>query len=189
MRYYVDPHQITNYNRSVEELQSFWMFAILAAGKKAVIQARKLAEFLHPIEKTDARPFDYLMELKRTNALDDVIREHKLGQYSRVSRCFTESMELDLKDVSVKDLESIYGVGSKTARFFLLHSRENQEFAVLDTHILKWMRNELGISVPKSTPPAGAKYDELEAIFLNHAKSKNISPADLDLSIWKKYTK
>jgi thermostable 8-oxoguanine DNA glycosylase len=188
MRYYVDPHQITNYNRSVEELQAFWLFAILAAGKKAVIQAQKLAEFLQPIENEDIRPFEYLMGLTHLNALDDAIREHKLGQYNRVSRCFTESMRLDMEKVDVYDLERIYGVGPKTARFFLLHSREDEELAVLDTHILRWMREELGVNAPKTTP-TGDKYAELEEIFLEHANSLNISPADLDLSIWKRYTK
>jgi len=56
---------------------------------------------------------------------------------------------LDLATCSVSDLEKIRGIGPKTARMFVLCARPNQKLAVLDTHILSFMREELGINTPK----------------------------------------
>jgi thermostable 8-oxoguanine DNA glycosylase len=86
----------------------------------------------------------------------------------------------------VQELESVKGIGPKTARFFLLHSRPNQEIAVLDTHILHWMRDN-GIKAPKTTP-SGEKYLKFEKMFIDIAKKNDISIADLDLRIWTAYS-
>jgi thermostable 8-oxoguanine DNA glycosylase len=111
----------------------------------------------------------------------------KLGQYKRLLIAFLGIVRFkgNLKNVTVDDLESIKGIGSKTARFFVLHSRPKVRHAVLDTHILKWM-GALGINVPKATPPK-KKYKELEEKFLALADERKMSVADLDLHIWKTY--
>ena len=72
------------------------------------------------------------------------------------------------------------------ARFFLLHSRPQCECAVLDTHILAWMRSK-GIDAPAATP-TGEKYLFLERVFLNLAQSEFplMSIAQIDLLIWMK---
>src|SRR5690606_28462084 len=98
----------------------------------------------------------------------DLLEASKLGQYHRLSKCFRESVQtLDgsLKTCSVEDLESITGVGPKTARFFVLHSRPNSRIAVIDTHILKYLRTQ-GIDAPKGTPPKGEKYSRFEGEFI-----------------------
>jgi endonuclease III len=87
--------------------------------------------------------------------------------------------------VTIEELESVYGVGSKTARFFVLHSRPDANVACLDTHILKWL-NEKGYNVPKSTP-SKKKYSEIEKLFLQEAIIHQMTPADLHLTIWKSY--
>lgn len=94
--------------------------------------------------------------------------------------------ELNLKSCSVDDLENIYGIGPKTARCFLIHSRPNMRFAGLDTHILKYLRG-LGYEVPKTTP-TGKKYKEIEQIFLNLVDKSGKSVAEFDLEIWRKYS-
>lgn len=186
--YYVNPHQVTDFNRSPDQLQAFWMFAILVAGKNANVQAKKLSDFLYPAVIEEYDPFTYVRALDYLSALENEVREHKLGQYSRIVPAFLQSLELDLEKCDVHDLEEVYGVGPKTARFFLLHSREGEDLAVLDTHILKWMSTELSVDVPKVTP-TGDRYLELEEIFLEEAVSRGMTPADLDLHIWKTSTK
>ena len=94
---------------------------------------------------------------------------------------------LDLETCSVKDLESVYGIGPKTARFFILHTRRNANVACLDTHILKWL-SELGFNAPKNTP-SGNKYLQLEKLILAICKLCSWKPADLDISIWLRYAK
>ncbi len=186
------PENITNYNRTEAELEEFLIFAILVAGKTAKTQAKKLQNFLWLAENgfglpKDTTPFEYLEYLIKGNQLTHVMMTCKLGQYKRLLIAFLGIVRFkgNLKNVSVEELESISGIGSKTARFFVLHSRPKVRHAVLDTHILKWM-GALGINVPKATPPK-KKYAELEQKFLALADERNMSVADLDLHIWKTY--
>jgi thermostable 8-oxoguanine DNA glycosylase len=186
------PEKITNYNRTEAELEEFLMFAILVAGKTASQQAKKLDAFLEDKKilglPNDTSPFQYVAFLvAMSGMLDRAMKMHKLGQYARIGNAFKGILQFkgNLKDVSVEELESINGIGSKTARFFVLHSRPKVRHAVLDTHILKWM-GALGINVPKATPPK-KKYGELEEKFLALADERNMSVADLDLHIWKTY--
>jgi thermostable 8-oxoguanine DNA glycosylase len=113
---------------------------------------------------------------------------HKLGQYNRIGNAFKGILQFKgkLQTVTVAELESINGIGSKTARFFILHSRPNQKVAVLDTHILKWLDSLGYANVPKATPPP-TKYYIFESWFLQEAQARNMSVADLDLHIWKSY--
>ena len=119
--------------------------------------------------------------------LDRAMKMHKLGQYNRISNAFKGILKFkdNLKNVTIDELEGIKGIGSKTARFFILHSRPDAKVAVLDTHILKWL-NEKGYKVPKATP-AKKKYAEIEKLFLTEAINHQMTPADLDLTIWKSY--
>jgi thermostable 8-oxoguanine DNA glycosylase len=187
MRYLIDPHNITDFNRSDEDLEAFWLFCVLVAGKNSQVQAKKLANFLKPAASVGISPFRYI-DLRQHKYLDEDIKAEKLGQYKRVHRCFVESLKLDLRNCTVEDLESVFGVGPKTARFFLTHSRPNQQFAVLDTHILKWLSVNLDENVPKVTPNGG-KYRELEKKFLEFCEKMGKTPAEMDLEIWSSLNK
>lgn len=186
--YAIDPHNITDYNRSIGQQQAFWLFGILAAGKNSEVQSKKLAQFLYPAERAGIRPFDLIKQLNSVGMLDHVLRFNKLGQYTRIFRAFSESVNLKLHKCKLEDLEAVHGVGPKTARFFLLHSRAGVFHAVLDTHILRWMREELGVETPKNTP-SGKRYLELEKVFLNYCAENAKFPAELDLEIWSKYNR
>jgi len=96
-----------------------------------------------------------------------------------------QSLDLNLRTCTLEDLLKIHGVGNKTARFFLLHTRAGCEYAVLDTHILKWMRNR-GEDVPKSTPTNSKVYRELEKRFryLSRLAHPSLTDAQIDLLIW-----
>jgi thermostable 8-oxoguanine DNA glycosylase len=182
----ITPTTITNYNRTEEELEEFLMFAILVAGKGAEQQAKKLEEFLW--NGSGRSPFDYIQWLNDKNQLMDCMKACKLGQYKRITSAFKGILKFkdNLKNVTIDELEGVKGIGSKTARFFILHSRPNQQLAVLDTHILKWLAKATRIGMPKSTPPK-SKYKTIESLFLTEASIRNMSPADLDLQIWKEY--
>jgi len=189
----ITPTTITNFNRTEAELEEFLMFAILVAGKGAEQQALKLHLFLqqqqytNTISKTEWTPFQELELQIKNDYLDGNMRKYKLGQYKRIANAFKGIIQFKgrLSKVTIEELESIKGIGSKTARFFILHSRPNQKVAVLDTHILKWMKS-LGHNVPKSTP-SKKKYGIIEKIFLCIAEARDMSVADLDLEIWKSY--
>ena len=59
--------------------------------------------------------------------------------------------------------------------------------AALDTHILSWLR-ERGHDAPKSTP-TGAKYAELEQVFLGYCAAAGRGVAEMDLEIWNARTR
>lgn len=178
----VDPKNITNYNRSDYELELFWLFCLFVAGKNADVASQKLSLLLEPITPWQT-PFEYLRGIDIFNTLVSI----KSGQYNRLVRAISESLHLDLKNCDLKDLTNIYGVGPKTARFFLLHTRPNCEYAVLDTHILKWIRshNEYA-NAPKDTPQNNEEYERWSniAIDLISAEYRGMTLADADLLIW-----
>jgi thermostable 8-oxoguanine DNA glycosylase len=192
----ITPTNITNYNRTQAELEEFLLFAILVAGKTAKTQAEKLEEFLQDIE--GETPFDKITNLLMLGdnlstrcqfALENKMRKHKLGQYLRLKAAFVGALMFrnKLDSVTVEELESVHGIGSKTARFFILHSRPNQKIAVLDTHILKFL-SEKGYNVPKATP-SKKKYGQIEKDFLTECEKAGKDVAEMDLEIWKSYSK
>jgi len=189
----ITPTTITNYNRTEAELEEFLMFAILVAGKGAEQQAKKLDAFLKTAKTlglpSDTTPFDFLEYIDKGFWLWNIMKLHKLGQYNRIGHAFKEILKFKgkLKKVTIEQLESISGIGSKTARFFILHSRPDAKVAVLDTHILKYLR-DMGHNVPKATP-AKNKYKAIEDIFISIADGLKMSIADLDLQVWKNYAK
>ena len=180
----IDPKNITKFDRSQEELEFFWLFCILVAGKNADWASLKLLDLFRN-KPEDQTPFEFL----KTHLVDlnNILVANKVGQYRRVQMAITQSLEVDLRTASVAELMEIHGVGPKTARFFILHTRANAECAVLDTHILKWMRGLVDpiFEVPASTPPIN-KYQTLEFVAIKLMKTHfpNISLAEADLLIW-----
>lgn len=177
MNYLVDPEDVINYNRDDAELELFWLFCLVVAGKTAKTQARLLDEFLrkHPGDT----PFQ---KLRSINNMVEAIKESRLGQYNRLAKAFQESLNYNLRTCSVQDLEQISGVGPKTARMFVMMTRPNQRLAILDVHILRHLR-ENGIKAPKNTP-SGKQYQRLESEFLGLVDCSGMTPAEYDLHIW-----
>ena len=183
----IDPSDVIKFDRTEAELQEWWLFSVLVAGKTAITQARLLDRFLTDNGQPGDAPFDVVRRLVANGTLELRMREARLGQYTRLARCFSDSLMLDLKTCTIEQLEAVHGVGPKTARMFLMHSRPDQRVAALDTHILKHL-GEHGHAVPKATP-TGAKYRELEAAFLALADAAGQTPSDYDLTIWKSYAR
>ena len=182
----IDPTKITNFNRSEQELQEFLLFCIAVAGKNATVTARNLEKLLdYGREYCQGSPFEIIKTLSSKYDLKVLIKTFGFGCQNVKSKGFIEAINtnLDLKKCDAVDLENIHGIGMKTSRFFLLHSRKNAEVACLDTHILQWLSKHSGLEIPKQTPTR-KKYLELEAVFLKVANVLCIEPADLDLKIW-----
>lgn len=177
----IHPAQVTNFSRTQEELELFAMFAICVAGKNSEIQAKKLDEFLK-----GNSPLAFVRALINEDALISHMKHVKLGQYTRISKTFGNLFTVNLRWSNIDALESAMGL--KTSRFFLVHSRPNVRVAVLDTHILQWMKDE-GYDVPRQTPTNKKKYREIEDKFLAECDKRGVSPAQLDLEIWKSRNK
>ncbi len=183
----IDPTDVIKYDRTQAELEEWWLFSILVAGKTAATQARLLDRFLTAIPG-DGSPFEKVASLVASGALGDHAKEHRIGQYSRLVPCMTQSLALDLRNDPVEAFEAIHGVGPKTARMFIMHSRPNQRLAAIDTHVLKHLKAN-GHEVPSATPAAGKLYRRLEEQFLALADAAGMNPADYDLQVWKSYAR
>jgi thermostable 8-oxoguanine DNA glycosylase len=184
----VDPVKATDFNRKEEGLQEFLLFCIAVAGKNATRTAANLNNLLeYGKDFCEGTPFQIILAIQEHEDLAKTMKSFGFGCYNIKSKglLVAASSGLDLKTCTVEQLEALYGVGMKTARYFVLHTRKNAQVACLDTHVLKWLSYYTGYAVPKNTPTK-KKYLELEQAFLKIATAMNTSPADLDLKIWNK---
>ena len=188
----INPKAIINYNRTPDELLEFACFCVVVAGKNSHQQAAKLAElFNHPLMTLHSQLS--LMTATKENMIAHLKRV-RMGQYERISHAFKKLYELSmtkgLDKCSLEDLASIKGIGPKTARFFLMFSRPAQRYAILDTHLLKFCREVLGLQgIPKATP-AKSKYEELERAYIAYLDGLGVKDfAAFDLAKWSESTK
>jgi thermostable 8-oxoguanine DNA glycosylase len=181
----ITPKNITNFSRTTHELQSFFLFGLFCAGKNSDYASKCLSRLL---SKDKDEPFKILKTLGEIG-IHNALVASRIGQYSRLTKGIMQALDLDLATCSLEDLMNIHGVGPKTARFFLLHTRANYECAVLDTHILKFLRDHQ-VDAPKNTPTNYKQYLDLEKKFIYLAKINfpSMALADIDLTLWMKYS-
>jgi thermostable 8-oxoguanine DNA glycosylase len=194
----INPYNITNYNRTLSEKQEFLLFCIVVAGKTAYIQANKLEEFLKSIHTRlmmpdSCSPFQIIKSAHQHGILLQELQKAKMGQYNKLFKGFKYSVDnpINLEQCKPDELEKIPGVGMKSSRFFLLHSFENynNSLAILDTHILKFIRENIDHRAPKSTPTITVTYKYWEDVFLYWCELNKKNVAEFDLEIWKSYAR
>ncbi len=185
----IDPVNITKFENTKEELEEVLLFWVLAAGKNAITASRCLDNFLKYIYKLkglENQPFNCI---KKTGSdLPQIMRNHGIGCYNNKSKTFWQlaNSNLDLRSCSVEDLEKIYGIGMKTSRCFIIHSRRDAQCAGLDVHLLHFLRDK-GYNVPSQTPTKKS-YLEIEKIFLKIVRESGLSVAEYDLMVWREYS-
>ncbi len=166
---------------SLWELQARLIYSVLVAGKSAKFAEKKTLDLIG--KRVDELPFDIISDHIEFGALDEWLRELRTGSYTRLLKCFPALIELNPQTCTLRELEAVHGIGPKTARFFILWTRPDAVCAALDTHVLKWLKS-LGYDAPKSTPPAGPKYEGLEQAFISEAVKRGKTPRELDFEIW-----
>lgn len=183
----VDSSKITEYNASNNKLEALIIFWILAAGKTAKGAERILGELV----KFPLSPFYQINHYKSPEELSIKLKELGCGCHGLKGKSIWSiaNSGLDLNSCTISDLELIPGIGKKTSRAFVVHSRKNAQHAIIDTHILKFLQSEKVKNVPKSTPGSKKEYERLEQEFLQICKNRNRIPAEYDLEIWKSYRK
>jgi thermostable 8-oxoguanine DNA glycosylase len=181
----IDPTQITNFSASDEQLEELALFWICAAGKNGKTAARLLDTLLQSL--SGSTPFDKIRSTQ-PEELPSHLKAAGIGCQNSKAKSMLQLAHstLNLRTCLPEDLETIHGIGRKTSRCFILHSREHARYAALDTHILKFLR-EQGHDAPISTPASAKKYAELENAFLSLADKSGKSVAEFDLEIWNYY--
>ncbi|RDJ35364.1 MAG: hypothetical protein DWQ19_11150 [Crenarchaeota archaeon] len=183
----VNPSKITNFKLSKPRLEERILFWICAAGKNAISSAKGLDRFLTIINGHD-NPFQAIrvVGLKK---LPKLLKSCGIGCYNNKAAAFWSlaNSDINLRTCSAQDLETIKGIGRKTSRCFIMHSRKNARHAGLDVHILSFLRDS-GYDAPKITPSSEKEYLRLENIFLKLADKSNLPVAEFDLLIWREYS-
>lgn len=179
----ININKITDFKRSDKELAEFALFAIAVAGKNGKITASCVNKLVKRYPKTN----NILQTLSKLSNLEEVLRWAGLGQQQRISRAIQDIKNINLRRCTEKDLLRVYGIGYKTAYFFLLHSRPRTGFVVLDIWVLRWLRDNGVKNVPSSTPEFNSEYQRLmnEAKSLFKTKFPKKSYAEIDFKIWK----
>ena len=177
-------------SKSKRNAQWWLIFAIMVANKPAEITERKVNSLLG-MDPYDSgfMPFDVLQDYASMGKLRRQLEEVASGQYTRIERALQHAIRhpSDPRHWSFEELESIPGVGPKTARWYWLLLYPDAPMAALDTHVLKYLRDNGHPDAPKNTPAYGRKYRELEKTFVSHARRLGLSPRDLDYFVWATY--
>ena len=168
------------------QLEGRLIYALIVAGKSAKFAAEATARVLERVRDHES-PFDMVRRVAREGlmGLRSVLRLARTGNYNRIARALFNVAKagLDRRTVTPEELERFHGIGPKTARFFITWTRPAERYAVLDVHILRWLRDQ-GYDPPKSTP-TGRRYRQLEEAFLTEADMRGKRPSELDAEIWR----
>ena len=184
---YKNPQKFT---RSVGELTEFLLWTTVTPGKKSSTITPRFNKLVEEEPATS-------VIRSHGNRIRSLLKKNGIGQYERLIKCWQTIGfgELDgtrirsgdfLRNATREQLTIIPGLGLKTASFFMVNTRPWAEVAVLDVHILRWLAREFPkYPVPEQTPQDPDEYARLEAMFLGASCKFNMSPADLDIELWK----
>lgn len=173
------------------------IYAVLAAGKPEKFADSAMQRLIAELEKRDLavirvkgknRVFQWFKSLRaacRSGQLLSCLEAAQAGNSFKNAKIIGAAVNMNLvpQTVELEELMRIQGMGPRTARFYLRWTDRQLRYAVLDVHILGWLRN-LGHDVPDQTPPNGKRYDDVEQIFLSEADKRGVHPADLDKHLW-----
>ena len=203
----INPLEVKNYNRTESELEEFLLFCINVAGKKSSVEAPKLERFLVGLKDrygdacTDRHsPFSLLRYAYVNGTLLDLMKKYGISPYSQRYNSYVDLIMSDvvrerdcrgrnLAAATLKDLLQIRGVGLKTSRFFLSNTQKDFDEPMLDTHIMSYLRDEGHKDAPRTTPQNPKVYAKWAAIFSEKARQEQKSVRELDIQVWKKYSK
>jgi endonuclease III len=181
----IHPVDIVRTDYTERELQELLIFCICVAGKTAVTIAPRVDRIFAGGRKlmpfTVARRYTEPRLIRR-------LHSEGIGCMKLKARAILEAAHYlgPLHETDVEELECIYGIGPKTARFFVMCHRPGVALAALDTHVLKYLKWAGVSNVPKETPAAGPTYRRLEQEFLKLVPP-HLTPAEFDTIIWKSY--
>ncbi len=186
----VDPVNFTKFDRTDYELEECLLFGLLVAGKNALTTSRLLDKFISDFNYGNDMPFEIFrrFNLNDTPRLSVALKDYGFGCYNNKAKGIHQLVraDLNLRTCSVNDLEKIHGIGMKTSRLFVLHTREDAQCIPLDVHILHYLK-DLGYDVPRATP-SKKKYLTIEKICIELANRSKKSCSAWDLDVWRFYS-
>jgi thermostable 8-oxoguanine DNA glycosylase len=199
----IDPTKMTDYKASKHRLEEIALFCVLAANNNAWSASKGLQRLLdhlsHSLNKSlRTGPFNLInvwskkVGSKRQDKFANLLKRCGVGKYNRKAKALLDlaSSNLNLRKCNQDQLETIYNIGPKTSRFFILHTRpeaNHPDYVVLDTHILRFMQDQ-GYHVPKNTPGNLKLYKKIATKFFKLCQQSGKTLAEYDLEIWNEYS-
>lgn len=167
----VSPERLTNFNRTQSELEQLLIFSVAVAGKTAKTTARAIERFFDGCNLELARPTDFLYVwfCESDEVVLNRLKEAHTGNYNRLLKFLKQLVENTplLENLTVEALRRFHGISHKTAKMIVLHSKPGERHAVIDTHVLKFLRDVVGVKgLPASTPQSLKRYEMLEDTLL-----------------------
>ncbi len=105
-----------------DDLEQLLVFSVLVANKPA----ERMSEIAYCLtgKAMGCSPLEVIELLVQENRLGKRLRELRTGQYGRIEAALRGlvTKKFNLRTCSVADLESIKGIGPKTARFFIMRT-------------------------------------------------------------------
>ena len=193
----IDPKKVTDYNRNEWQLQEFLIYCVCVAGKKSEIESPKVRKFcLDPRFGFNLKPFDLIKKLLGVSSVEEDglmqhLKKYKIAPYQQRYNSLKDIVTLlpdNLSEVTLDQLQEVRGISTKTSRFFLTHSQADFDEPILDTHILRFLRDQGHDQVPESTPQNPKVYAKVAKLFKAIAIARKQSVTDLDLQIWTEYS-
>ncbi len=136
----------------------------------------RLRYVLRNLKKQDLLDFRNLepLSLPRKQA---ILREAGYPWWRQKAMCFHQPVpKFDLKTATLDQMQTIYGIGPKLANLWMrfMHPEIQDDFCVIDTHVRRWIRNNLHIDDSKTS------YAELSRLLRVEAEKRNMTISELD---------
>lgn len=182
--YWVVADDMYNWTNTREKRELVLLFSIMVAGKSADRTSDILNYMMHTLEGDT--PFNKIGRMvERGDALER-LKTFRIGQHNRILKAFREAIDFDVDATppDPEELRRIPGIGLKTSRFVALVYDRTLPVAVLDTHMLKFLRH-IEIDAPTSTPGSCRIYERLSTPIVRLAELLAVAPGDLDIAIWR----
>jgi len=171
-----------------KDLEYKLLYSIVVAGKSASFAENAMRRLYDHLVERDYWRGNWkgaLLTAYNMGAVMNAVKASRLGNYTKCSRAIVDFIfwPYDLQTCTAKELELIHGIRYKTSRFFLRWSDRRERYAVLDTHILKWLASK-GHNVQLKTPQSWKRYQAVTDLFLAEADALGVHPVDLDRELW-----
>jgi len=164
----------------VEVAQNEWelLTCILLDTRTPVERLRKVLQELRSINLLDFRELGKLS----SGEVEEQLRHFSYPWARQKSSYFQQKIEFDLTAATFKQIDSIKGIGPKLASLWMriMHPNRKDEFVVIDTHVLQWLRKTNNLSEAQMNK---FSYRELSEMVRKAAKDRNQTVSEFDNEI------
>lgn len=190
----VDPYRLDQYRHCTAARQEALLYCLSSPGRTAWVQARNLWLFLRMYPAgNDGTHMPYESVVAAMPDMHKAMQRCGFGNRSQLMRSWWHAVshvDVDKPEhLTVANLVKIPYCSSKTARLVVENLvpecdrvPEDRRIAILDTHVLGWLREHGHPYAPRTSPQTEGEYRRWEGAWL---ELRDAGVADRDLELWK----